>query len=203
MSVPGRVEAAALLLALEPPAWHLRHSRAVAEVAGWIALRAARRDGALDRRLVESAALLHDLDKAPGYGRRADDDHHGAAGAAWLRTRGFAELAAAVAGHPVVRLADPTAERWLAEATLEVRIVAYADKRAGQRLEPMERRFADWRRRYPLGREGAWSEAALATIRERASRLEREVCAAAGLEPHEVRRLPWTGAALAAARTGR
>ena len=42
MTVPGRVEAAELLLSLDPPAWFLRHARAVAEVAAWLAARVAR-----------------------------------------------------------------------------------------------------------------------------------------------------------------
>ena len=63
MTVPGRVDAAALLLSLDPAPWALRHARAVAEVAGWLAARAAGRGTAVDRRLVEAAALLHDVDK--------------------------------------------------------------------------------------------------------------------------------------------
>ncbi len=43
MSVPSRRAAAALLLSLDPPAWHLRHARAVAEVAAFLAARAAAR----------------------------------------------------------------------------------------------------------------------------------------------------------------
>ncbi len=77
---------------------------------------------------------------------------HGHGSAAWLTQRGHPELARAVAGHPVTRLADGEAHRrWAAFASREERIVAYADKRAGQRLESMDARFASWRRRYPDG----------------------------------------------------
>ena len=70
--MPGRVEAASLLLSLDPPPWFVRHARAVAEVAGWLAARIETRGVAIDRRLVESAALLHDVDKAlPPTTRRA------------------------------------------------------------------------------------------------------------------------------------
>jgi len=79
--------------------------------------------------------------------------------------------------------------------------VAYADKRAGQRLEPMAARFASWQRRYP----DSWSATEFRTVFERARRLEADVCRAAGVSPEDVRRLPWTGRALrvAARRTGR
>jgi hypothetical protein len=73
----------------------------------------------------------------------------------------------------------------------EARIVAYADKRAAQRVQPMSARFARWRRRHPddlAFLELAWG---------RALELERQVCAAAGVAPAGVRRLRWTGRALA------
>ncbi len=186
MVVPSRPRAVRLLLDLEPPAWLYRHSVAVAEVAGFLAARAARQGHPVDRRVVETAALLHDLDKA----LPADDPlrrlGHGHAGAAWLTEHGFEELAPAVAGHPVTRLTDEEHyPGWARSAALEERIVAYADKRAMQRLVPMAIRFDAWRRRYPKRR--AETDRAY----ERALRLEDEVCAAAGVEPADVRRLEW------------
>jgi hypothetical protein len=202
MSVPGRAEAAALLLSLEPPAWHLRHVRAVAEVAGWLALRAADAGHPVDRALVESAALLHDVDKVLPAADVPRALPHGARGAAWLAARGHGELAAAVANHPVSRLGAPDADAWLDRATAEELFVAYADKRAGQRLVPMAGRFAEWTRRYPEGGEWhGWTGEQAASVRRRAARLEAAACALAGVTPAAVRRLAWTGRALAAART--
>jgi hypothetical protein len=208
MTVPGRVEAASLLLSLDPPPWFVRHARAVAEVAGWLAARIEVRGIPVDRALVEAAALLHDTDKA----LPADDPlralRHGDGSAAWLTRAGHPELARAVANHPVTRLADAEAyRRWAAFATREERIVAYADKRASQRLESLDARFTRWRRRHPPsivdGRVTGWDEATYRSIRARAGRLEADVCRAAGVEPGEVRRLAWTGRALAAARAER
>ena len=51
----------------------------------------------------------------------------------------------------MTRLAEDGPSARLGSAPLEARIVAYADKRAGQRLEPMAARFASWRTRYPSG----------------------------------------------------
>ena len=200
MTVPGRARAASLLLSLEPPPWFLRHSRAVAEVAGWLAARIAARGVAVDRRLVESAALLHDVDKLLPDTDPARHLSHGDGSADWLTRQGHPELARAVANHPVTRLADAERfRRWAAFASREERIVAYADKRAGQRLESMADRFASWERRYPDD-GGGWTAEKRVEVRRRAERLEADVCRAAGVAPHEVRRLAWTGRALRAAR---
>jgi hypothetical protein len=198
MTVPGRVEAAVLLLSLDPPAWFVRHARAVAEVAGWLAARIDAHGMHVDRRLVESAALLHDADKVLAPDDPARGLPHGDGSAAWLTRLGHPELARAVAGHPLTRLADGDRYRdWASFASREERIVAYADKRAGQRLESMDARFASWRRRYPSG----WDEAAMRAVRLRADHLEADVCRAAGVAPTDVRRLPWTGASLRVARS--
>lgn len=205
MTVPGRVDAAFLLLSLDPPPWFVRHARAVAEVAGWLAARIEARGIAVDRRLVEGAALLHDADKALPADDPARGLPHGDGSAAWLTRVGHPELARAAANHPVTRLLDGERyRRWSAFATREERIVAYADKRAGQRLETMEARFASWRRRYPQldvdGRTVGWDDADLHAVRARADRLEQDVCRAAGIRPDDVRRLGWTGPALRRAR---
>ena len=192
MTVPGRVEAAALLLSLGPPAWLLRHSRGVAEVAGWLAMQVVIAGGPVDRARVEAAALLHDVDKTLPPADPARSLPHGEGSAAWLRRLGHAELGPAVAAHPVTRLTEEDADAWLAGAPLEDRIVAYADKRVGQRLQSMDERFASWRRRYP----GSWTATEAAAAVARARRLESGVCAAAAVEPAAVRRLRWTGPAL-------
>jgi len=208
MTVPARAQAASLLLSLEPPPWLLRHSRAVAEVAAWLAARIDERGVTVDRRLVEAAALLHDVDKALPADHPVRALPHGEGSAAWLTAAGHPELGRAVEGHPVTRLADGERfRRWAAFATREERIVAYADKRAGQRLESMDARFASWRGRYPPGptaaSPGAWDAATFDAVRVRAGRLEADVCRAAGVVPVEVRRLAWTGAALRSVRLTR
>jgi hypothetical protein len=201
MSVPGRVDAAALLLSLQPPAWHLRHVRAVAEVAAWLAFRAVAAGRPVDRALVEAAALLHDVDKVLPAGDPLRALPHGMGTAAWLTARGHGELAAAVAGHPVTRLAARDADAWLDRASGEELFVAYADKRASQHLVPMAGRFADWTRRYPEGANWhGWSGAEATAVRRRAERIESAACALADVTPEAIRRLPWTGRALAVAR---
>jgi hypothetical protein len=199
MTVPGRVDAAALLLSLDPPPWALRHARAVAEVAAWLAARTNDRGRPVDRALVEAAALLHDVDKLLPAGDPARSLRHGDGSADWLSRHGHRELAPVVRDHPVTRLLDgPAFEDWLAASGDAARIVAYADKRSGQRLEPMSARFASWARRYQDA--PGWDAAVRAAAVGRAERLETEVCRAAAVQPADLRRLPWTGRALAAAR---
>jgi hypothetical protein len=195
-----------LLLSLDPPKWHLRHSRAVAETAGWLALRAHSAGRSLDRRLVEAAALLHDVDKLDRVKPQVAGLAHADGSADWLARRGCPELGPVIVGHPVTRLADVDwFERWIGSASIEALIVAYADKRAGQNLESMAERFASWERRYPPAREAtharsAWTVRTLAEVRGRSEEIERRVCRLAGVVPEDVRRLEWTGRAIAAAR---
>ncbi len=211
MPVPTRREAARTFLSLEPPAWSARHACAVADVAAWLAREASRRGAPVDVAAVEAAALLHDVDKIVG---RPPEVRHGDGSAAWLEAHGFAELAPLVRDHPVTRLADDGDWSRLASAPLETRIVAYADKRAGQQLQSMDDRFASWRRRYPEGPadpvpglppsppipgKRGWDHELAERVYQRAQALEREVCAAAGVEPRAVRRLRWSRRALAEA----
>jgi hypothetical protein len=197
MTVPDRIEAARLVRSLQPPEWHLRHSRAVAEVAAFLAARTARRGVAVDRRLAEAAALLHDADKALPRDDPLRALGHGHGSARWLEQRGHEELSPAVEHHPVTRLLDGAwFEAWLNSSRAEDRIVAYADKRARQRLVSLDDRFASWRRRHR-----GWDDDAADDVRQRAGRLEAIVCEAAGLRPEAVRRLRWTAGALEAAAT--
>jgi putative nucleotidyltransferase with HDIG domain len=208
MSVPSRSGSAALLLSLDPPDWHLRHSRAVAEAASWLARRAQLRGVALDRPLVETAALLHDVDKLERVKPEVGGLGHADGSAEWLARRGHPELGPAIVGHPVTKLADGAwFDRWLGQATPEALIVAYADKRAGQKLESMEDRFASWERRYPPAERAArargnWTRETIDEVRGRSREIERRVCEMAGVEPDEVVRLRWTSAAFKAARQG-
>jgi hypothetical protein len=167
----------------------------VAEIASWLADQAARRGIAVDRRVVEAAALLHDVDKLPAVRRMIGDSSHGEGSATWVTRHGAPELAEPVRNHPVTLLADETSARRILTAPLEVRLVAYADKRAGQRLGTMDARFRSWQRRYPDG----WDPSLRRMIRMRAAELERGVLDELGVEATSLRRLRWTPRAMAAA----
>ncbi|HUG48472.1 MAG TPA: HD domain-containing protein [Candidatus Limnocylindria bacterium] len=160
-------------------------------MAAFLAQRCLSGGQRLDPALAEAAALLHDVDKALPHDHRLLRLGHGGAGAAWLAEQGHGELSAAVAGHPATLLADDDRyAAWTAVASLEERLVAYADKRAMQDLVSLDERYAAWHERYPEARPDI--ERGLA----RARLLEQEVCAAAGVKPAEVRRIAWVEAAL-------
>lgn len=186
MAIPDRKQSIDVLRSFDPPRRFLRHSIAVAEVATFLADRLGSAGLAIDRRLVESAALLHDIDKLFDPDDPLSALGHGDGGARWLELNGFAELGGPVAAHPITRLSDPERYRtWAAFSNRETRVVMYTDKRAGQRLQPLATRLERMERRHPE------YVASLRAARPRAERLEREVCGAAGIAPEDVERLPW------------
>jgi putative nucleotidyltransferase with HDIG domain len=194
MSIPTRTEAAQILQGFGPPDWLLAHSAAVADIASFLASHIEQSGHTINVPLTEAAALLHDLDKAFPDGHELKALGHGHAGAEWARQNGHAEIAAALANHPVMRLADDEHYLpWVHGATVEERVVAYADKRARQDLVSLDERFAEW-----VSRHGGTRQMSLA--RERAETLERDVCNAAGLGPADVQRNAWAVDALAGAQ---
>jgi putative nucleotidyltransferase with HDIG domain len=190
MAVPTRTEALTLLMSTEPSERLVQHVTVVAEVASFLAHRAQRAGLVVDRRLAETAALLHDVDKALSADDPLRELGHGHAGAAWLCAAGHAELARPVAAHPVMRLDEPEADAWVSNAPLEDRIVCYADKRATQRVVSLEQRFERW-----FGKHPEYADR-LAAAFAMAQRLEVNVCEAVGIRPDGVERLPWVGEAL-------
>ena len=64
MSLPNRVEAIHLLPPLDPPPWHLRRLRAVADTAARLAARIEGHGIPAGRPLVEPAALPYRVDEA-------------------------------------------------------------------------------------------------------------------------------------------
>ncbi|MET0773372.1 MAG: HD domain-containing protein [Candidatus Limnocylindrales bacterium] len=164
-----------------------------ADVASFLAEAVHRAGHPVDRLLVESASLLHDLDKA----LPADDPlralGHGHAGARWLEANGYPELAPAVDTHPVGRLVEQPYVEWVTATTLEQRLVAYADKRSQRRVVTLDERFARWVRKHPDAADQ------LAVARERAAQLEEEICALSGLRPDDIQRDPWAEQAVSAA----
>jgi hypothetical protein len=127
----------------------------------------------VDVRLVEVAALLHDIDKPE---TRQGAGIHGQVAGERLATMGYEELTAPVASHPVTCLLD---DRCFPRGWPSV-IVSVADRHVAQEFLTIDERIDDMQRRHP---EYA---ADLDAARRPAHSLEAELCDAAGLQPDDL-----------------
>ena len=118
-------------------------------------------------RLVEVAALLHDIDKPQ---TRAGQGVHGQVAAERLTEMGFAELAAPVASHPATCLLD---DRCFPRGWPSV-LVAIADRHVAQEFMTVDERIDDMARRHPT------YAASIEAARQPAHDLEGELCEAVG-----------------------
>lgn len=182
MAIPDRPTARRVLASVDPPEWLVAHLEGVARVAT-AAARALEANGvAVDVALVEAAARLHDIDKleTPAAGR------HGQVAAERLTALGYAELADAVASHPVTALLETAhfPRGW------EAVCVAVADRRVGQTFVTIEERLDAMSARHPA--HAAQIQAAWAP----ADALEADLAEAAGLSREALEELmhqAWAG----------
>jgi putative nucleotidyltransferase with HDIG domain len=132
-----------LLAAHDVPDHIRRHSVQVARVARRIAEQLRERGEPVDVALVEAAALLHDIAKAPCLKSRLD---HAAEGGRVLRELGLDAVAALVERHVHLGDWDPRGPVTAAE------LVNYADKRVlYEDVVGLEERFRDLIARYGRG----------------------------------------------------
>jgi uncharacterized protein len=141
MLVPSRTECMELLLRYDTPLHIRRHSLLVAEVALFLADRLNRRNGSrLDLRLIEAAALLHDIGKMSGLQTGED---HAELGAKMLE---------GIVAPPVARIVGEHISldsSQVAGPVTESLIVNYSDKRVKHdRIVSVEERYEDLIERY-------------------------------------------------------
>jgi putative nucleotidyltransferase with HDIG domain len=127
----------------------------------------------VDVRLVEVAALLHDIDKPQ---TRAGQGVHGEVAAERLIEMGFPELAAPVASHPASCLLD---DRCFPRGWPSV-LVAVADRHVAQGFMTIDERIDDMRRRHPEYTES------IEAARRPSHALEAEVAEATGLSVEDL-----------------
>jgi uncharacterized protein len=141
---PSTVTCRRLLAAHDVPTHIRRHSAQVARVARRIAEALHERGEAVDVGLIEAAALLHDIAKAPCIESHLD---HAAEGGRVLRELGLDAVAAIVERH--VHLGD-----WNPRGPVTgAEVVNYADKRVLYiRVVSLPERFRDLIVRYSRGR---------------------------------------------------
>jgi putative nucleotidyltransferase with HDIG domain len=173
MAVPGLDHAREILAGFDLPNGIVVHSEGVRRVAAEAA-RLVRKAGIpIDVRLVEVAALLHDIDKLQS---RASGEEHGILGARWLSEMGYSELAIPVASHPLRCLLD--AERY--PIGWPSVLVSLADKHVGQGFMTIDERLDEMIERYPQHR------GEIGSARRPAHALEQELAEAIDLTTDEV-----------------
>jgi uncharacterized protein len=149
------------------------HSRQVCRVA--LLLTDHLKQNGLNRRLIQAAALLHDITKTRSFQTGED---HAETGAQLLADLGFAEVGRIVGQH--VRL-----ERYLAsKSPAEEEIVNYADKRVlHDRIVPLSERMG-----YILERYGQEPDRkrALLLLWEKTEALEARLFAGLPFAPHDI-----------------
>jgi putative nucleotidyltransferase with HDIG domain len=169
MVVLGRDRAMEMLESLRMPDGIVIHSKGVARVAAEAARLVSAADVPVDVRLVEVAALLHDIDKPE---TRGGGGQHGVVAAERLTEMGFPELAAPVASHPVTCLLD---DECFPRGWPSV-ILSIADRHVAQEFLTIDQRIDDMQARHPEYRDS------LELARRPAHALEAELCDAVGLE---------------------
>jgi putative nucleotidyltransferase with HDIG domain len=190
MAVPGLDQARQLLASLELPDGVVVHSEGVERVAAEAARMVRLAGIPIDVRLVEVAALLHDIDKPE---TRDHPLEHGLAAARRLSAMGFDELAVPIASHPLFCLLndDRYPIGWPAV------LVALADKHVAQCFVTIDERLDDMAERYPAYR------GEIEAARRPAHVLEQELADAVGMPvPEVVERLraAWEAGAIAHGR---
>jgi len=156
------------------PEWLETHSRVVGAIAE--ALVAARRPGAraIDSEAVVLAAYLHDVGRSPLLA--GDPRDHNILSALILAAEGLESCVELARRHAIYTVLDPD----LAPRTAEEKLVYIADRRGGQRVEPLEDRAHDTARRNPK------YAADIARAIPLAQTVEREVFAAVSFAPEDL-----------------
>jgi uncharacterized protein len=140
MQIPSRNECMALLSQMDMPEHMQRHSLMVAEIASYLSGLLNRNSVRLDLRLVEAAALLHDIGKPESLSTGED---HGVSGARILEGLGYPVLAPIVREH--ITLDMDQVEGPITESL----IVNYSDKRVRHdQVVTVQERFEDLIARY-------------------------------------------------------
>lgn len=168
MAVPDLARARQILDAKALPRGVVRHAEGVSRVAAEAARLVSKAGIPIDVRLVEIAALLHDIDKLE---TREGGGEHGLVGAAELDRLGYPELAPPVASHPVTCLLD---ESRFPRGWPSV-LVAIADRHVNQSFVTIDERLDDQARRHPQ------YAASLDAARHPAHALEAELAEVTGI----------------------
>lgn len=136
--IPTRAQAVSLWRKYHLPPYKRHHCTVVAALACTLARALMEHGIPVNERLVEAAALLHDIDKAI---QRLPGEHHPDTGVRILREEGFAEIADVVRTHPLHAILDQN----ISPKTWEERLLFLSDKMVKHNVVGVDARFALWR----------------------------------------------------------
>lgn len=143
--IPTREECFQLMNRFAMPEHIVRHSIQVARVALFLSTELNKNGQEIDLRLVEAAALLHDLTKSKSF--RTEEDH-ALSGSNLLTEMGYEKVGEVVSAHIHLKKGETTS--WVSEKE----VVNYADKRVQHdRIVSLSERFDDLKERYGKSRE--------------------------------------------------
>ncbi len=162
------------------PAYKQNHSFSVARLCIWFATRLMQADPSqsIDIRLLQAAALTHDVDAmAP----KNEGERHPDAAVRILREHGFDEVADLVRTHPLHAILDQK----IAPKTLEQKLLYLSDKMVTQSILTVDERFALWRGENLPASAMRELDAAYPKVKA----LEKEICALVSAVPEDVAQL--------------
>lgn len=157
-----------------------RHVTLVAKVAKFLARQCKVKSVKckVDEKLLNAAALLHDIDKAaqirPG-------ERHPDAAVRILKEEGMEEAAALVATHPLHAILDPT----IAPKSWEEKLLYLADKMVKYEIITVDERFKLWNDEHMPSDAQAMLDHSYPKVKE----LEREIFQLIGMDPADVAKL--------------
>lgn len=162
------------------PAYKRSHCQVVARLALWFARQLKKRDPALiiNTRLLNAAALLHDLDK---MAQKQPNEHHPDAVVRILRAGDFHAVADLVRTHPLHAILDQS----IAPKTWEQKLLYLADKMVKHTIITVDERFVLWRSEKPPPEIERQLDEAYPKVKA----LEKEICTGLCIAPQDVARL--------------
>ncbi|MEJ2102300.1 MAG: HD domain-containing protein [Desulfobacterales bacterium] len=164
MNIPSKNECYRLMCEAQMPEHIVAHSLQVCRVGLCLVEHLNLKEIALDARLVQAAALLHDLTKTRSF---KTAENHALSGGQFLTDLGYIEVGSLVRQH--VRLDDYSEHQNLSEAV----VINYADKRVlHDRIVPLDERM-----NYIVDRYGKNPELQqrIQMLREKTKALEEDI----------------------------
>ena len=153
------------------------HCLWVSRLAVWFAQRLMEKNSSIhvDITLLETAALVHDIDKTIP---KLQGERHPDAAVRVLRERGYTDVADVVQTHPLHAILDNN----ISPKSWEEKILYLSDKMVKQEVITVDKRFALWRAENLPKEAVAQLDAAYPKVKL----LEQEICSILTMRPDDI-----------------